>query len=57
MGWFVLAIYIINELTSIVENMMALGVDVPDILVKGLAAARTVVDQAGDKVVPDEKTE
>ncbi|MFR8954558.1 MAG: phage holin family protein, partial [Flavonifractor plautii] len=46
-----------NELTSIVENMMALGVDVPDILVKGLAAARTVVDQAGDKVVPDEKTE
>ena len=52
-GWFVLAIYIINELTSIVENMMALGIDVPEILVKGLAAARTVVDQAGDKVVPE----
>lgn len=53
-GWFVLAIYIINELTSIVENMVALGVDVPDILLKGLAAAKTAVDEAGDKVLPDE---
>ena len=54
LGWFTLAIYVINELTSIVENMVALGVDVPEILVKGLAAARTAVDAAGDKVVPGE---
>ena len=31
---------------------MALGVDVPDILLKGLAAAKTAVDEAGNKVVP-----
>lgn len=53
-GWFVLAIYIVNELTSIVENMVALGVDVPAILIKGLAAAKTAVDEAGNKVVPSE---
>ncbi|MBE5055296.1 phage holin family protein [Pseudoflavonifractor sp. DSM 107456] len=56
-GWFTLAVYILNELTSIVENMVALGVDVPEILVKGLAAARTAVDEAGDKVVPGDKAE
>lgn len=52
LGWFVLAIYIINEITSILENMVALGVDVPPILLKGLAAAKTAVDAAGNKVVP-----
>lgn len=51
-GWFTLAIYIVNELTSIVENMVALGIEVPEILVRGLAAAKTAVDEAGDKVVP-----
>ena len=56
-GWFTLAVYILNELTSIVENMVSLGVDVPEILVKGLAAARTAVDEAGDKVVPGDKTD
>ena len=53
-GWFVLAIFIINELTSILENMVALGVDVPPILLKGLAAAKTAVDAAGNKVAPEE---
>ena len=53
LGWFVLAIYIMNEVTSILENMVALGVDVPPILLKGLAAAKTAVDAAGDKVVPN----
>lgn len=56
-GWFTLSVYILNELTSIVENMVALGVDVPEILVRGLAAARTAVDEAGDKVVPGDKTD
>ena len=52
LGWFVLAVYIINELTSIVENMVALGIDVPEIFVKGLNAVRTVVNDAGDRVIP-----
>ena len=52
-GWFTLAVYIINELTSIVENMLVLGYDVPAILVRGLAAARSAVDAAGNKIVAD----
>ncbi len=52
-GWFVLAVYILNELTSIVENMLVLGYDVPEILVRGLAAARSAVDAAGNKIIPD----
>lgn len=52
-GWFTLAVYILNELTSIVENLLVLGVDVPEILVRGLAAARSAIDAAGNKVVPD----
>ena len=55
LGWFVLAIHIVNELTSILENMVALGVDVPPILLKGLAAAKTAVDVAGDKVAPKDE--
>ena len=54
LGWFVLAVYIINELTSIVENMVALGIDVPEIFIKGLNAVRTVVNDAGDRVIPED---
>ena len=57
LGWFVLAVYIINELTSIVENMVALGIDVPEIFVKGLNAVRTVVNDAGDRVIPKDSGE
>lgn len=52
-GWFTLAVYIINELTSIIENLIVLGYDPPAILVKGLAVARTVVDAAGNKIIPN----
>lgn len=51
-GWFTLGVYILNELTSIVENLVVLGYDVPEIFVRGLNAARDVVDGAGDKIVP-----
>lgn len=56
-GWFTLAVYILNELTSIVENMLVLGYDVPAVLVKGLAAARSAVDAAGNKIVPPSEDE
>lgn len=56
-GWFVLALYIINELTSILENMVALGVDVPEFLIRGLSAVKTAVDEAGDRVIPQTEDE
>lgn len=54
-GWFTLATLIINELTSILENLVLLGVDVPPILTRGLAVVKTAVDEAGNKIIPDIK--
>ncbi len=52
-GWFTLGVYILNELTSIVENLVVLGYDVPEFFVRGLNAARDAVDAAGNKVLPE----
>lgn len=52
LGWFTLSVYIINELTSIVENLIVLGVSVPDVFLRALSVARTTVDDAGKKVIP-----
>ena len=52
-----IGVYILNELTSIVENLVVLGYDVPEIFVRGLNAARDVVDAAGDKILPPTPTE
>jgi len=38
-GWFTLATFIINEIRSILENLVAIGVDVPPFLTKGLEVA------------------
>lgn len=35
-GWFVLANYLVNEIRSILENLVDMGVAVPAFLVKGL---------------------
>lgn len=40
-GWFTLATFIINEIRSILENLVVMGVEVPPFLVKGLS----VVDE------------
>ena len=53
-GWFILGVYIINEITSIVENMVVIGIQVPDIFLRGLHAAKTAIDEAGNKVIPEE---
>ncbi len=55
LGWFTLAVYILNELTSIVENLILLGVSVPDILVRGLQVAHKIVDDTGDKTIPPQE--
>lgn len=48
-GWFTLATFIINEIRSILENLVAVGVDVPGFLTKGLeVAAKKMKDGIGD---------
>lgn len=49
-GWFTLATYLVNELRSILENVVEMGVKVPNFLVKGLEVA----DKAIDKITEGE---
>ena len=48
-GWFTLATFIINELRSILENLVMLGVDVPPFLINGLEVAAKTVKSVTDK--------
>lgn len=48
-GWFTLATYIINEIRSIFENLIEMGVNIPKWLVKGLEAAAETVENKMDK--------
>lgn len=43
-GWFVLATLIINEIRSILENLVEAGYNVPVILIKGLEVANKAID-------------
>lgn len=47
-GWFVLSTLIINEIRSILENLVEAGYKVPDVLVKGLEVADHMIDKAAN---------
>ena len=48
-GWFTLATFIINEIRSILENLVIIGVDIPPFLIKGLEVASGLLDdRVGD---------
>lgn len=55
LGWFVLASYLVNEIRSVLENVVELGVDVPDFLIKGLEIANNAIDRALDEKSNDDK--
>lgn len=44
LGWFVLASLLVNEIRSILENLVDAGVDVPIFLIKGLEIANKAID-------------
>lgn len=48
MGWFTLACLFINECRSIIENLVEYGLNIPDILIKGLAVTQKIIEQKGD---------
>ena len=52
-GWFTLGMFIINEIRSILENLVEIGVDVPIWLIKGLEVA----DKKINKAVGNEENE
>lgn len=52
LGWFTLATLLINEIRSILENLVEYGINVPVFLIKGLAVTEkliTVGAEKGDK--------
>ena len=49
-GWFTLAVYLVNEIRSILENLVEMGVKVPSFLIKGLE----VTEKAIDKITKNE---
>lgn len=49
-GWMVLIYLIINEIRSIIENLVEAGYNPPKILTKGLEVANRVIDNVGDNV-------
>lgn len=48
LGWFVLASLAINEVRSIIENIVECGYKVPVILIKGLDIASRVINKKED---------
>ena len=45
-GWFTLASLLVNEIRSILENLVECGYNVPEFLIKGLAVTEKLI-QAG----------
>ena len=43
-GWFTLATYLINEVRSILENLVEMNVNVPAFLIKGLDITQKLLD-------------
>lgn len=47
-GWFTLANYLVNEIRSILENLVEMNVPVPAFLVKGLKIAAEKIETAAE---------
>lgn len=50
-GWYVLAVLSVNEVRSILENLVESGVNVPTVLVKGMAVLDKVVQAQEKRIV------
>lgn len=49
LGWFVLASLMINEIGSIIENLVEAGCKVPKVLIKGLEVSEKAFNENDDK--------
>lgn len=47
-GWFTLACLMVNEVRSILENLVECGYNVPAVLVNGLAVADKMINETGE---------
>lgn len=49
LGWFTLASLLVNEIRSVLENLVEMGYEVPAFLVKGLAVTDELINASADK--------
>ena len=56
-GWFTLACYMVNELRSLIENLVEIGVNVPAVLVKGLDITEKLIKEKESTMTGDEENE
>lgn len=56
LGWFTLSSYIVNEIRSILENLVRLNVDLPDFLTKGLKIADGLINKSADSNINKDET-
>lgn len=52
-GWLTLAMLIVNEIRSIIENLVETGYNVPNVLIKGLAITEKMLKKAD--ILPEVK--
>ena len=48
-GWFTLACRLVNEVRSIIENLVECGYNVPQILIRGLAVTEKLINSETNK--------
>lgn len=53
LGWFTLATLLVNEIRSILENLVEMNYDVPQILIEGLAVTEKLIKKKSDTIVPE----
>lgn len=49
LGWFTVACLLINEIRSILENLVESGINVPNILIKGLAVTEKLINKENEE--------
>ena len=54
LGWFTLATLIVNEIRSILENLVEMDYNVPEILIDGLAVTEKLLKKKSETIIPDE---
>lgn len=54
LGWFTLATLLVNEIRSILENLVESGYEVPTVLIKGLAVTEKLIQSKQDDNVEDQ---
>ena len=48
LGWFTLATLLVNEIRSILENLVEYGINAPEFLIKGLAITEKLISAGAD---------